>query len=232
MHATQTASMSLLDLSFTTFVYATTSHFDSSLEELRSAYGEVPDLSDPKVVEYVLSWLRKWKCRNFELNHQRLSVASIVKWNSDNKALLDDVPKDLSQIDDSSLRVVAKLFDDLSDAMATPAKRVGPTAASKIIYLLKPSALPPWDEPIRAQLRHSGNGKSYADYVRSCRRIAEALNEQCLKEGLDLETLISHGRTRKIGVAKALDEYYWTTITNKFKPPMVEEFKIWCRLAT
>jgi len=38
---------------------------------------------------------------------------------------------------------VAAVFEELSESMATPRKRIGSTAAAKILYLVKPKALPP-----------------------------------------------------------------------------------------
>ena len=34
-----------------------------------------------------------------------------------------------------------------------------------------------------------------------------------------------------VGIAKALDEFYWTTITNKVKLPDIKELRMWSRLA-
>jgi len=96
---------------------------------------------------------------------------------------------------------------------------------------MKPYTLPPWDEPIRAALGHRGDGESYANYLRDCVRIASDLSQQCQCAGTTVEDIVSHGRSGLVGIAKALDEYYWTTITNKVLLPNAAELHMWSKLS-
>jgi hypothetical protein len=231
MPMSKTRNIDAIELALATYYYASTSHYNDDLMELRKAGGQIPDLGKKETVAHLLRWLRKWKCRNFELQHEAVSTKSVMDWYAADKGILRSVPNNLLEMSEHSIVRAATVFDKLANLKATPRKRVGPTAASKILYVIKPYSLPPWDEPIRVKLGHRGDAESYANYLRDCKRIGRNVSRQCTEAGVKLESLISHGRFRVVGIAKALDEFYWTTITNKVKLPDIEELRIWSRLA-
>jgi hypothetical protein len=227
MNSTAAKRISILQLSFGTFIYSRISHYDESLEELRKNAGPIPDLSNEIQVHHVLKWLRKWKCRNLEIRHEETSIESIKHWFAARKDLLEELPDQIDYYNARHLVELDSLFEGLSESHATPKKRIGATAAAKILYLIKPNALPPWDEFIRTTLHHNGSGISYCAFVDNCRYIIKDIKEQCLRAKVTLADVVQHGRQPEVSSVKAIDEYYWTTITSKMRLPSDEEIEVW-----
>ena len=224
-------SIGLSDLAFATFVYASTSGYDKALRELHDQTGGALDLRDGSHVRSVIAWLRKWKCRNLEIKHEQRTVESISQWYSRKRHQIGRLPNELSSYNNDTVDVLADVFEDISDSKATPAKRIGPTAASKILYLLKPGALPPWDERIRGTLHHNGSGASYARFVADCHAIGSDILNQCRRADVALRDVVAHGREAEVSLAKAIDEYYWTTITLGVPTPTSHDYETWLRLS-
>ncbi len=64
----------------------------------------------------------------------------------------------------------------------------GPTAAAKILFVLRPNVFVAWDEPIRAGLRYDGSGHSYVNFLTRLREELLELKDQCRAVNLDWRT--------------------------------------------
>jgi hypothetical protein len=224
--------ITLTGLSFATFLYSRVSRYDDSLAKLHEQTGNDINLLDEQHIRYVLQWLRKWKCRNLELRFEDMTIKSIKRWFEANRSSICLLPNEIRKYESNDLLHVAAVFEQLSESMATPRKRIGSTAAAKILYLVKPKALPPWDDLIKSQLGHNGSGKSYSMFVENCRKIAESINQNCIQAGVSIDDIIQHGRQKPVGIAKAIDEYYWITITSKLALPSDQEIEVWRKITT
>lgn len=222
----------LSDLAFATFIYASASRYDASLSYLWDQIGHNLDLSNTYHIEYVLAWLRKWKCRNLEIQHEGVACESIRDWYLQSRTLINALPDELSLFMDDDLNTLSDVFGKLADNKATPKKRIGSTAAAKILYLLKPGALPPWDNLIRNELHYNGSGRSYAAFIKDCQSIEKDILKNCQRMHVAFSDLVRHGRPQQISIAKAIDEFYWTTITSGIKIPSPQHYETWLRLST
>lgn len=165
-----------------------------------------------------------------ETAYESTSTKSLQSWYTQNRRTLSTRPENIVDYQGDWANTVAKVFDSLAQAWATPKKRIGPTPTSKLLYLLKPMALPPWDEPIRKAFGLNGSGSSYAVFLESCRDISKSIQGQCTQMNVTLDEITRYGRARSIGMAKAIDEYYWTRITMKLDPPTIMEFDTWIKV--
>jgi hypothetical protein len=106
---------------------------------------------------------------------------------------------------------------------------VGPTGAAKILWALRPEALPPWDEPIRAQLGFDGSGESYAAFLTLAQQTIRAVIEDAARLGVsEAEIPAQIGRPHAT-LPKLVDEYFWATITEGVTIPSPADLEQWCR---
>jgi hypothetical protein len=108
---------------------------------------------------------------------------------------------------------------------------IGATAASKILFAIRPRALMPWDEAMRAAFKCNGSTKSYARYLKMIRKLTFHIGDLCWNRGFRIDEL-----PRKLGrpnstVLALVNEYIWVTETRKVKLPSAETFAQWVSLA-
>ena len=103
----------------------------------------------------------------------------------------------------------------------------GPTAAAKILFVLRPRVFVAWDEPIRAGLRYDGSGRSYTDFLLRLREELLELQEQCRAFSLDLEDLPDAIGRPLSTPAQLLDEYYWAKVTREVSAPTRQQVARW-----
>ena len=103
----------------------------------------------------------------------------------------------------------------------------GPTAAAKILFVLRPKVFVVWDEPIRAGLRYDGSGHSYVEYLLRLREDLLDLREQC--RAFDLEMVdLPEALGRPLSTpAQLLDEFYWATVTRGVVAPTRQQMARW-----
>ena len=137
------------------------------------------------------------------------------------------------------LSETTEAYDDLRNRQASRRSgkgaqipvRFGPVGAAKILFAIRPEALPPWDEPILEELGYDGSGASYRRYLDWVRQSIEHLTEQALRFGIgrsDIPRLL--GRP-KSSLCKLIDEYNWVAITKKCPAPKAEELRQWLNWA-
>jgi hypothetical protein len=200
----------------------TTDHVVPELESLRktvAAFGggaagpPVLDLALPGDRRTLLNLLNAWGCRIPYPRDEEpdLFDGAMGEWARCREPAL---PKcSLAELTDVELEPLGDCFAELA---ALPVGRpgrprsLGPTAASKALHMLRPSALMPWDEAIARRL-HGGRGPAaFVAHQRLGRTWARGLLEET---GLDEESLAdalgAPGRT----LAKILDGYCYVRFT-------------------
>jgi len=98
----------------------------------------------------------------------------------------------------ASLGLVAEIFDSLSDLVVAQRgshpdeQRVslGPAAAAKTIFALRPDAFAPWDAATRRAFGHNGSGKSYVAYLKDVQANLPIVERQCEPLHLALDELV------------------------------------------
>ena len=105
--------------------------------------------------------------------------------------------------------------------------RFGPTGAAKVLYVLRPDSLPPWDEAIRDHFHLDGSAESYAEFLRVVAADLSGVVADAARYGIELSALPSAIRRDKSTLPKLIDEYYWVTITRGFRVPEQSEVCRW-----
>ena len=104
-----------------------------------------------------MKWLNEWGCRQFAKEYHDDALERIRLWA---QRYLRDLPPEAAsilEITDSDIHRAAGAFDALKELQASQkgtrrgavSVRVGATGGAKIMYALRPRALPPWDDAIR-----------------------------------------------------------------------------------
>jgi hypothetical protein len=121
--------------------------------------------------------------------------------------------------------------DEIACYRATGGKKsavsFGPTAAAKILFVLRPKVFVAWDEPIRAGIRSDGSGRSYVAFLVRLREELLDLQEQCHGFDLELADLPAAVGRPLSTPAQLLDEYYWATVTRGMVAPSRQQLARW-----
>ena len=151
--------------------------FDDSFQRFVAKTGGALHLESDDYGSALMKWLNEWGCRQFAKEYHGEAIAAIRQWAQRH---LRDLPAEgvsVLELTDDDLQRTAEAFDALRELRASQRStrrgpssiRVGATGGAKILYALRPHALPPWDDPIRDRLRFDGSGDSYASFIRLTR---------------------------------------------------------------
>ena len=178
----------------------------------RATAGEV-DLSLPAHRGALLTWLRSWGCRHLRVADTARSSRALARWWERDGSVLPAVAQSLTVLPPLQLDAAAAAYAALAATPAawrsTPAGRVsvafGQTAAAKALFAIRPLALPPWDEPMRAVLGLVGEA-GYREYLQL---VAEALLGLSERLGVPVaEVPAALGRPGSTP-PQLVDEYLW-----------------------
>ena len=169
-------------------------------------------------------WLNAWGCR---LRYPRagepdpfdLGLARWWRWRG---AALVGSDGRLARLTDEQIGYAAECYADLAAlpiALGNGARSLGPTAASKLLYALRPAALMPWDAAIAKHLHGARDSAAYARHLRlgrdwALRILAEGGGDEAKDEAALADALGQPGRT----LAKMLDDYCYLEITRERRP--------------
>jgi hypothetical protein len=164
--------------------------------------GGAVDLSHPAHRTMLLRWLNTWGCR---IRYPRPGEPAPFDadlhawWNTWNTAL----PRhDLATLTDGEIGATSEAYAALTEVAVSDKRRLGPTAAAKALYALRPEAVMPWDAAIAARLYGARDAGAFAQHLRLGRAWAQAVLARgpvALRPGISL--------------AKLLDEHLYETIT-------------------
>ena len=201
------------------------------------------NLSNNKDCVTLLKFLNScWNCRRPKASHEE-AVKELKTWHKNCADKLFDKDKNLCKLEEGDLCSAANAYEKLLECKVeyitkngkTRSISFGPTTAAKILFTLRPKALPPWDNAIREELVRKGsiNGHGrdlYLNYLYCIKEVVHALREDCKKHEFELEKLPQElGRPDYITIPKLIDEYYWITITQKIVPPTREVLQRWLK---
>jgi hypothetical protein len=164
------------------------------------------DLARPEHRALLLRWLNSWGCR---IRYPREGEPApfddgIAAWWKAHSGALPTV--ELARLSDVDIDALGAAYADLA-AVAVSAGRVrrtlGPTAAAKALYALRPTAVMPWDAAIAARLHGARDAAAFAAHQRLGRGWARSLPP-------DTPALVGRGA---IPLAKVLDEHLYVTLT-------------------
>jgi len=161
----------------------------------------------------LLRWLNSWGCRiRYPREGEPAPFDSGVSawWQTWRPALPQ---AGVARLTDAEIDAVGAAYADLA-ATAVAAGRVrrtlGPTAAAKALYALRPTTVMPWDAAIATRLHGSRDGAAFARHQRLGRAWASAVVAEAGADETAVPAIV--GRPA-VSLAKVLDEYLYVTIT-------------------
>jgi hypothetical protein len=188
---------------------------DKSLRAFAAATAPVVDFTRPEHRNAAHVWLNAWTCR---IRYPRpgepdVFGAGLAAWWDGWRDRLPPPEVAMAELTDDQLARLGDCYAALAASPAAQARSVrtfGPTAAAKLLYVLRPNALMPWDEMIATTLHGARDGAAYVAHQRLGRTWARAL---LAESGLDEESLCARlGRPGR-GLAILLDQYCYLTYT-------------------
>jgi len=190
------------------------------------------DVTRPEHREYLLCWLNEWGCRQFARDYHERASQEIRAWFRENGSSLPLLDSDLVDMGESQCRDAAQCYGELVGRTASIRSGgpvvIGPTGASKILFAVRPRALPPWDNAIMNTLGYDGLEESFLRFLLYARQLAQKLAKECTQRGFGLSELPGKlGRSATITVPKLIDEYHWITITRNVTLPTAADLKEW-----
>jgi hypothetical protein len=193
---------------------------------LAGATGTSIDLTVPAQREELRRWLNRWVCRlRYPLpGEPDLFAGSIADWW---KAAGSSLPA--QPIEVLSGEEIALLADGYADLAARPGalrtrggvaageRTIAPTAASKIMYVLRPETVPPWDAAIAKATVGGTSRDHFARHLTAAHAWAGALLAEARRLGVvDIPARV--GRPAS-SLARIRDEWMYLTITANHPAP-------------
>lgn len=170
-------------------------------------------------------WLNAWGCRirTPRPGEPRVLDDGLAGWWELWRDCLPDPAVRLAELTDDVVERVGDAFAALSATAAARNGRgmrtLGPTAASKLLFALRPNSLTPWDNLIAQRLHGGRDGVAYRAHLRLTRGwAARLLAEAGVPESELLDGLGRPGRS----LAKVLDEYCYLVFTRGWTAPRAQ----------
>ena len=114
---------------------------------------------------------------------------------------------DLVDLDDRGIAALAAALEDLAVERADRRRTFGPTASAKLLFLVRPSTVTPWDAAIA---RRPGVDRDFGAHLRDARATATIWIDQAA--GRSVQQIV--GRPDST-LAKIVDEVLYLTYTRR-----------------
>lgn len=231
-------SVTLCKLALASTMYNFLTPFNYSLGRLNKSTGSNIDLANRAHRLSLMEWLNDWGCRHLSKDQHDVASNSILNWYQIDGASLFTNEKPLWDLEDGDLEIAARAYGSLKDK--TGARRVrggskqevhiGPTAASKILFAIRPKALMPWDEAMRISFECDGSPESYFKYLITIRNLTLHIGDLCRNKGFQIDDLPQKLERPNSTVLALVNEYIWVTETRKVELPSSETLTQWASL--
>lgn len=228
--------MRLYQLAIACQVYAS---FEGELDESLALFRELTqrpfDFDSDRLGSALMRWLNEWGCRQFKKEDHGVAVGNLRLWASDNVGLLPPASTSILELAEPDFRRAANAYDALTRIQACERQRsgrsvpvgFGPTGAAKVLFVLRPDSLPPWDEAIRDHFHLDGSAESYAEFLRLAASDLSGVVMDAAHYGIDLAALPSEICRSGSTLPKLIDEYYWVKFTRRFQVPEEPQVRRW-----
>jgi hypothetical protein len=212
--------------------------YNASLAKFRKSTGHKLDLALPEHRDALLDWLNDWGCRHLSEDQHKVASRSILDWYRSNSVALFDDKTPLWQLGDRQIETAANVYGSLKGMRAARRSRygsesevhIGPTAASKVLFAIRPKALMPWDEAMRVAFKCDGSPESYSRYLVEIRELTLHIGGLCESKGFHIDDLPLKLQRPDSTVVALVNEYIWVTVTRKIELPSPETLTRWASL--
>lgn len=174
-------------------------------------------------------WLNQWTCRIGYPKGGEADVfaGSLASWWLDVKDILPAEHLRLTQLADGHLQAVGLAYAKLYRRPAAvnragTIRSVGPTAAAKLLYFVRPLAVTAWDKAISARTGRGDDEAAFLRHLTACRSWAQDLEAEAGKLGLKPSEIGPYLDRPTSSVAKLIDEWLYATITGGLGPMQPE----------
>ena len=149
-----------------------------------------------------------------------------------------DVKTPLWELEDQEIETAADAYGSLKDRLGASRLRhgnqvrvpIGPTAASKVLFALRPKALMPWDDAMRKSFECDGSPASYSKYLIEIRNLTLHIGKLCRNKGLQIDDLPKKLGRRNSTVLELVNEYIWVITRDDMKLPSSRTLRQWASL--
>jgi hypothetical protein len=184
------------------------------------ATGGAADLAVAGERDELRRWLNAWGCRLRypQPGEPDVFSDSLARWWASSGSGLPDVP--VAELSDAGVGTLADSYADLAARPAALLTRAGapaghraiaPTAASKIMFALRPETVPPWDAAIARATAGGTSRDHFASHLEAARAWAGSVQDEARRHGIaDVPAYV--GRPGS-SLARVWDEWLYLTIT-------------------
>ncbi|MEE8372463.1 MAG: hypothetical protein V3R87_01825 [Dehalococcoidia bacterium] len=215
--------------------------YNNSLVNFRFATGDRIDLTIQEHREAMMKWLNDWGCRHLSKGQHQVASQSILDWYQTDCATLFSEKTPLWQLEDQGIETAAEAYGSLKDRIGARRSRygndskvpIGATAASKILFAIRPEAMMPWDEAMRKSFSCDGSPLSYTGYLKTIRALTVHIDTLCRQKGFQIENLPGKIGRPSLTVVELVNEYVWVTETlrrRKVNLPSSQTLMQWASL--
>lgn len=182
---------------------------DRSWQALLAATAPGIDLAEAAHRTALHRWLNAWGCR---IRYPREGEpdplgAGLAAWWA--RHTLPGAP--IAALTDREIGALAAAYGELA-ALPVGRRTLGPTAAAKALFALRPRTVMPWDEAIAVHLHGARDERAFGRHLRTGRAWARTALARSGQE----EDVLTAGLGRPgISLAKLLDEYLYVTLTRR-----------------
>jgi hypothetical protein len=219
-------------------LFNTLTPYNTSLANFRSAIGDKLDLTNQEHRDALLDWLNDWGCRHLSKGQHQVASKSILDWYQRDCTTLFRDKTPLWQLDDQQIEIATAAYGSLKDRIGARRSRygnksevhIGPTAASKILFAIRPKALMPWDEAMRKRFKCDSSQESYFRYLIMIRSLTLHIGDLCKSKGFHIDGLPEKMGRPGSTVLELVNEYIWVTETREIELPSSETLTKWASL--
>jgi hypothetical protein len=191
-----------------------------------SATGGAADLAVAGERDELRRWLNAWGCRLRypQPGEPDVFSDSLALWWASSGSGLPDVP--VAELSDAGVGTLADSYADLAARPAALLTRAGalaghraiaPTAASKIMFAVRPETVPPWDAAIARATAGGTSRDHFASHLGAARAWAGSVQDEARRHGIaDVPAYV--GRPGS-SLARVWDEWLYLTITRSCHVP-------------
>jgi hypothetical protein len=165
---------------------------------------------------------------------------SLAKWTLHDESALPGLGDRLwDEPRDNVLDAAAEACDGLRSARAALRSRgskaspvrFGATAAAKALYALRPESFAPWDDAIRRRFGCDGSAASFRAFLVRMQAEIRSLQKEATEFSVAANDIPAALGRPESSLPKLVDEFYWVTVSGRYKLPTPDELQRlarWC----